>query len=195
MKLNKIKSNCLKRKRFNIVHGPDGVQWFTDNRSLWLCLGITIERKIMPELFGLTGKQVEKCLFLEETENGEEYGIAMMNTDAPVEYIGDIWEFEQLLMGFRGERGMIYVPRTSADACAIDGNTTFAVRIFDDGEDEKPYPMVAVFNGMICEALLRPIDTAYSGYIQQRMAKLGEIPAWDIRKEENDHGEAVSKAG
>lgn len=36
MKLNKIKSLCLEAKRFIVVDGPDGVQWFSNDSSLWL---------------------------------------------------------------------------------------------------------------------------------------------------------------
>lgn len=182
MKLNKIKRLCLESKRFNIIDSTDGVQWFTDNRSMWLCVGIVIERGALPELFGLNSKQCEKCLFLGEKRAGEEYGIAMAETEPMLDYMGDVWEFEQRLMALRGEDGMLYVPRAFADACHIERDTTFTVRTLPDAEGEYSIPMVAVYNGMICEALLKPIEASWAKCVGERLAKLGEIPPYILDK-------------
>lgn len=193
MKLNKIKALCLSNKRFNIIEGPDEVQWFTDNKSLWLCVGIHIGRRILPDLFGLKVEQCEKCFFREEEREGDEYGIAMADGEPELAYLGDVWEYEQRLMAFKSADGMLFVPRDYAEPCSITESTVFTIRIFADS-DGKPYPMVAVYSGMICEALLHPISESYAEYIRQRMAMLGAIPTYRTEKGgEND--EKVDKAG
>lgn len=190
MKLNKIKANCLQAKRFYLIEGPDGVQWFTDTRSLWLCIGIHVDRRVLPELFGLNQKQVEKCLFLEEQQAGDEYGIAMRDEEPELTYLGDVWEYEQRMLSFKGDAGILYVPRASVEPCAIGDETTFTVRMFQDGEG-KPAPMVAMYNGMICEAMLQPIADGFAGYILRHMKAMGKLSVWRAE------GEAapVDKAG
>lgn len=72
---------------------------------------------------------------------------------------------------------------------------SYTVRMIPDGGD-KLVPMVAVYNGMVCEALLQPITTAFASFIGQRLAKLGAVPAWTLEKEgENDEEAAVKEAG
>lgn len=193
MKLNKIKANCLNAKRFNLIEGPDGVQWFTDNRSLWLCMGIQVDRRVLPTLFGLTDKQVEKCLFLEESRTGDEYAIGMDGDEPVLDYCGDVWEYDQRLLAFRGKAGMLFVPRAWADAVAVTDETQYTVRMLQNS-DGKPEPMVAVYNGMICEAMLQPIADGFAGYILKRMKAMGEIPTWTM-EEVRDHVEAEVKAG
>ena len=136
----------------------DGVQWFTDNRSLWLCMGIQVDRRVLPTLFGLTDKQVEKCLFLEESRTGDEYAIGMDGDEPVLDYCGDVWEYDQRLLAFRGKAGMLFVPRAWADAVAVTDETQYTVRMLQNS-DGKPEPMVAVYNGMICKAVA-PLPSA-----------------------------------
>lgn len=192
MKLNKIKSCCLDTHRFNLVVGPDDVQWFTDNRSLWLCVGIRVDQRALPELFGLTDKQVEKCLFLERLENGDAYAIGMSDGEEEITYCGDVWEFDQRLLAFAVDGQMLFVPRAWADAVKITGETRYTLRMIED-DDGKPMPMVAVYDGMICEAMLQPISSSYAAYIINRMNAMGKTTAWTAKEASDD--EVTDRAG
>lgn len=192
MKLNKIKACCLNSKRFNLVDGPEGVQWFTDDRNLWLCVGIHVDRRDLPELFGLSDKQVEKCLFLCEREEGDAYAINMGEAELTLTYCGDVWEYEQRLLAFKGDNGMLFVPRAFAEPVRVTDETYFSIR-YHETADGKPAPMVAVYNGMICEALLKPISDAYAAYIVNRFKTLGALKPWDDGKEAKEDVETVVK--
>ena len=192
MKLNKIKSCCLDTKRFNLVVGPEGVQWFTDNRSLWLCLGIRVKSHVLPELFGLTDKQIEKCLFLERTENGDAYAIGMSDGEEEIAYCGDVWEFDQRLLAFAVDGQMLFVPRAWADAVKVTDETRYTLRMIED-DDGKPTPMVAVYDGMICEAMLQPISASYAAYIINRAKAMGKTTAWTVKEASTD--EVTDRAG
>ena len=192
MKLNKIKSLCLETKRFTVVDGPDGVQWFSNDSSLWLCVGVRVEFNILEDLFGLSVKQAEKCFFRGITKDGDEYGIAMADGEPELVYMGDVWDFEQQIMAFRSAEGMLFVSRASAEPCKITGDTAFTLRMFED-DDGNRFPRVAVYHGMICEALLRPIDKVYADAIVKRLARLSAFPVWTSEGGEND--EKVDKAG
>lgn len=193
MKLNKIKARCLERKHFSIVDGPDGVQWFSNDSSLWLCIGIHIERENLPELFGLSPKQVKKCIFSAIKEQGDEYGIAMTDGEPELDYMGDVWDYEQQIMAFRSAEGLLFVTRSAAEPCNIEGETAFTLRMYED-DDGKRYPMVALYRGMICEALLRAVDLPYADAIVKRLARLGDIPAW-TGEEVSENEAAAVKAG
>lgn len=188
MKLNKIKALCLEAKRFTVVNGLDGVQWFSNNSSLWLCVGVRVECNILEDLFGLSVKQAEKCVFSGITKDGDEYGIAMADGEPELEYMGDVWDFEQQIMAFRSAEGLLFVRRASAAPCKITGDTAFTLRMYED-DDGNRFPRVAVYHGMFCEALLRPIDKVYADDIVKRLARLGEIPIWtgeEVRENEVD---------
>lgn len=188
MKLNKIKALCLEAKRFTVVDGLDGVQWFSNDSSLWLCVGVWVECNILVDLFGLSVKQAEKCIFRGITKEGGEYGIAMADGEPELEYMSDVWDFEQQIMAFRSAEGLLFVRRASAEPCKITGDTAFTLRMFED-DDGNRFPMVAVYHGMICEALLRPIDKVYADALVKRLARLGEIPIWtgeEVRENEVD---------
>lgn len=192
MKLNKIKSCCLDTKRFNLVVGPDDVQWFTDNRSLWLCMGIRVDSRVLPELFGLTDKQIEKCLFLERREDGDAYAIGMSGDEQEITYCGDVWEFDQRLLAFAVDGQMLFVPRAWADAVKVTDETRYTLRMIED-DDGKPTPMVAIYNGMICEAMLQPISANYAAYILNRAKAMGKTTAWTVKEASTD--EVTDKAG
>lgn len=49
-------------------------------------------------------------------------------------------------------------------------------------DDGNRFPRVAVYHGMICEALLRPIDKVYAEALVKRLARLGAFPVWTEKR-------------
>lgn len=146
-----------------------------------------VECNILEDLFGLSVKQAEKCFFRGITKDGDEYGIAMADGEPELEYMGDVWDFEQQIMAFRSAEGLLFVPRAFAAPCKLTDETAFTLRMFED-DDGNRFPRVAVYHGMICEALLRPIGMVYADAIVKRLARLGAIPTYQVKED-------VDKAG
>ena len=178
MKINKIKRLCLEAKRFVLFRGPDAM-WFSDGNNLWIVEGIQLERQGLADLFGLNHKQVDKCLLQDGVSDLRCYSAAQQYDDEQLYYEGDVLDGDRQLAAMRTAHGeILFVRRDCLEPCSLD-EADFLLR--RDGEGE---PLIAVFDGMLCEALLRPARADVAELIRRNMARLGGMPVLDFAPED-----------
>lgn len=173
MKLNEIKQRCMKNRYFSIMNAPDGGQWLSDGFNAWRVCGIHVSKDVLEDLFGLTRKQAARCSFAEmdmqsDRFNGESYE----GTEEQMRLLADVWAFDEKHLAMRCQSGLMFVPYSALKPVTFSEDTDFRARM--DGE----MPIIAVYNGIFCDALLSPVAHGKSEAIVQSLRSLTCVPVW-----------------
>ena len=182
MRLQAIKRRCLQTKKFIIING-ESCQWMSDAINYYRIIGIVLESDWVQDVFALTNKQMDKIVSL--TTHRKE---AIFARDYPaigeaVGFAGEVWAFEQVFYAFEYNGATLYVPEAWAKPANIEGATDYRLVRDDDGE-----LLIAVYNGMFCDALLSTIPANIAQRISAALKALGSRPVYGAT-DEMDEGQ------
>lgn len=183
MKLQQIRRNCMANKRFVIVNAGDGGQWLSDGLNYYRLVGMQLSESLIPNVFDLTDKQMGKMIVKTE-ERGETIFCQRYHVDGQALYELDwIWMYDQRIMLLDCEGTTLYVTEAALKAGSYrEWSNFYLVR---DVNDE---PMVALFNGVFCDALLSPLPADIARKISDRLTHLGDMPTFGLSKEMETEG-------
>lgn len=173
MKLQAIKKRCKAERMFVIVNDTNGCQWISDNFNYYRIVGIHLEKDYIQDVFALTDKQMDRMIVTTRRRTETFFGEAYPAFGEPVEYIRDIWAYEQVLHAFVCNGAVMYVPEAATKPTNFENVTDLRLVYDDEGK-----PLIAVYNGAFCDALIAPVQAAIARDISDWLANLGGMPVF-----------------
>ena len=176
MKLSKIKALCLENERFEVVNGP-GVQWLGNGFHYYRVYGARLDIDELDRLLGVKEQKAAACEWNEyDYKDDDNWGGSLMN-GPQLEPIGTVWGWNQELLALRTALGrVLYIKQAALDA--LPGNRfAFTMR------HAKGMRFIAVHNGLMCEALISPIDPEDAEKLNQAMLTIATMEPWTPYKE------------
>ena len=153
MNITAIKRNCKARETariYNIVHGG---QWISNGQSAFLVEGLTIpDTDALAALFDLSAKQRETWYMVECARVEQRFRREPVPGEEPVKVAGaQVWG-DEVYLAMPTSRGLLWVPFEPVRHIKEDARG-YAVRWSESG-----CPMVAVYNGLLCQVLILPLN-------------------------------------
>lgn len=154
MNLNAIKRCCADTKWADIITDGNGDQWICNLAANYRISGIKLDDEGLVALFDLTDKQKGEWTIREDTTDDRRLSAYPDDGDEPLEWIGSVMLGDAELCVLEGARGILMVNRALLKPTKEKYRRLF-LRTWE-GHD----PAVAVFEDVMCTALVMPI----SGY-------------------------------
>ena len=186
MKISKIRRLCYGMRRFAIIDAMDGGQWISDGYNAWKVCGMQLDEEALPHVFDLSNKQARQCTFTREAAShacwdGERYA-GIEETLIPM---GDVTMWDEQLLALRGtepER-LVFLPRSALGPVKVTDDTEFRARRWTPADSVDAEAMlIAVYNGMFCDALIPPMETDSAETIVRFLRRVVDIPIWDGKR-------------
>lgn len=147
------------------------MQWLGDGFNLYKVEGFELRESAIASLFGLTRKQFEKCNICEKDVDREIYRDESYDGASDQLYhVGNVWYNEQVLMALRSSEGLLFLPQPSMGPVNYTDGTDFRLRRQDGLQ------LIAVYNGLFCDALLLAVDTITAENVVEQMERITAIP-------------------
>ena len=151
MKLSAIKSCCAMTNAARVVTDRNGDQWISNLVAMYKVSGVRIDEDAVVELFGLTEKQVGKWILGVERLDNWQLDAYPTEGDVELTEIGRVMLGEATLIVLEGPGGMLMINQDYVRP------TRKEYRRYILREDGDLIPKVAVFEGVMCAALICPI--------------------------------------
>lgn len=190
MNLNAIKRSCKAAGRAIIFNTPGG-QWITNGNAAFLIRGVRIDADSIPHLFNLTEKQIAKMTIASRHEPDPRYTQEPYPEEENAEEIGAAYYpgTDAACVALKTVRGVIWIMESEVSHIKPD-RRSYAVRWLDGA----PPALVAVYNGLLCEALVLPLHNQYQDALNRMAARLaGQTWRWPDPEEEAAEAEAAAE--
>lgn len=184
MRLQAIKRRCLDTKKFFIINGQH-CQWMSDAINYYRIVGIWMEDDWVQDVFALTDKQMKKLIVQTERRREAIFAEDYPAIGEPVSWAGAVWAFEQVLYAFDYNGAMLYIPEAWAKPANIEGATDYRLVCDDEGN-----LLIAVYNGMFCDAMLSPIPADIAKRISKALTELGSRPVYGAKDDMSEGQDA-----
>lgn len=175
MNITAIKRNCKARETariYNIVHGG---QWISNGKSAFLVEGLTIpDADALAALFDLSLKQRETWYMSESAGSDPRFRREPVQGEEQVKVVGaQVWG-DEVYLAMPSSRGMLWVPFEPVRHIKEDARG-YAVRW-----SESWRPLVAVYNGLLCQVLILPLNDEEQLALQRNArAMAAPLYQWD----------------
>lgn len=175
MKLQAIKKRCLATKKMIIVNAGDGSQWISDGLNYYRIVGIRLKEGWLQDVFGLKNKQMEH-MYIDTEGRREEFFEERYNPIGEgVDYLRDVWAFDQQIHAFATGHGVLYITEEQTKPSMFEDLSDLRLLY-----DQQRNPLVAVYNGIFCDALLSPIPAEFAERIRQNMQEIVDKPVFGL---------------
>ena len=154
MNLNAIKRCRADTKWADIITDGNGDQWVSNLAAGYRISGIKLDAEGLVALFDLSEKQVGEWTIREDTTDDWRLTAYPDKRDEPLEWIGGVMLGDAELCVLEGARGILLLNRALLKPTKEKYRRLFLRTL------EGKHPMVAVFEDVMCAALVSPI----SGY-------------------------------
>ena len=161
MKLSAIKQCCAMTNAARVVNDRNGDQWISNLVAMYRVSGVRIDEDAVVELFGLTEKQVGKWILGEERVDNWQLDAYPTEEDVELTEIGRVMLAEATLIVLDGPGGLLMINQDYVRP------TRKEYRRYILREDGEQIPKVAVFEGVMCAALICPISEHGNEKIQE----------------------------
>lgn len=173
MNIAAIKRNCKARETariYNIVHGG---QWISNGQSAFLVEGLTIpDADALAALFDLGLKQIETWYMGESAGLDPRFRREPVPGEEQVKVAGaQVWG-DEVYLAMPTSRGLLWVPFEPVRHIKEDARG-YAVRWSESGR-----PLVAVYNGLLCQVLILPLKEP-SALQRHARAMAAPLYKWD----------------
>lgn len=175
MKLNAIKQCCMETKHCGVITAADGAQWLSDGWNFWRVCGFRIDADSVPELFGLTLKQLY-MLEINDIHRTDPVFCNNYTTDAePLMELRDVWAYDSMLKALEvgNGDGVLFIPEDAMKPARIAESTAFVPVYTNSGA-----MLVAVCNGLFIDALLLPVNRDTAESITRALGRIAALRAW-----------------
>lgn len=170
MKIQAIKKLCMEMCAFNILHDMHGRQLLCDGRAAWPVEGIMLTRSMIPALFDIDAKKLEKIMVREGPVPDEErFSLEPMPGEEELKDLGLIWDNGKFVRVLSGSDRLLFIDNAlTKPAENKEGEFCFSVR-----KHAGRTPIVACYADMLVGALIMPM---VGKEIMERLEKISCMP-------------------
>lgn len=185
MNINAIRRNCMKR-RTAIIMDATYSQWICNGTAAWLVEGLRMDEEAVAALFNLTHKQRDDMYIRQKPMKDPRWSTDWVDGEEAAKEAGMLVYHGDVFVAIRSSEGVLWIPYDAVKHIKEDYRA-FAVR-WKNGE-----PIVAVYGGLFCEALVMPLDNRSSGEMHEMAAKMaGNV--WKYPDPDKEAAEAEEAA-
>lgn len=171
MNIQHIKRACMNARTAMIYDTPDGEQWIGNGAAAYLVEGIRVDERALTYLFNMSEKQQSEMYMLERSIDDPRF------TDAPYEgqreenavELGLITYLDEDRLALKTDGGVMFI-RYAYVSAIKEKYRSFTVRWWDGR------PLVAVYDGMFCKALIVPMGNDDVENIRIKLRKMSDTP-------------------
>lgn len=177
MKLSAIKRCCAETKWAEVVTDTWGCQWISNLAGMWNVVGLRIDAESIKELFDLNEKQAAKWRITEREVKDRRVCAGEREEDIELKEIGRVMLGDEVLLLLSGAEGLVMINQMYVKPTRAEYRRYF-LRTHPEHN-----PMVAVFEDMLCSALIMPVS-AYGNRSLQEMAEAIVYGKWAVADSE-----------
>lgn len=185
MNIQAIKRNCVARGTARVIETVYGDQWISDGNNAWPVQGLWLTAEGLEALFNLNRKQTAEMGFYEGTITDERFTRDNMPLEEHTKEAAVVMLCGELVVALPSHEGMLFIPHEPIRHIKTDYRG-YAIR-WKDGR-----PLVAVYQGMFCEALVCPVDNGDAEAIRRMAEDMLHVFHW--REHKADEAEEVAEA-
>lgn len=174
MKIQAIKKACMDREVFYLFNSRSGRQLLSNGVAAWPVEGITLTADMIPALFDLSEKQVQKLTIHETAVPSEEhYVLEPMAGEEELKDLGLIWDAGTFYRALQSENGVLFIEAEQTKPGENkEGKFVYALR-----KGEWAIPLVACYGDMLASAFVMPVKTAA---FMERIEKICFTPRYEL---------------
>lgn len=188
MNIQAIKRNCVARRRAVILDTIRDEQWITNGVTAYKVDGLRVNEEAVEALFDLSEKQLRNIIIAERPTADLRFTASTMPGEESTDEAGRMEYMGETFIALNSSRGMLYVPVEEIKHIK-EGSRFYGIRWGDNG------PVVAVYNGFFCEALVMPLDNCSAEQMQQMAMKMSApIYRWKEADDAAADAEAAAEA-
>ena len=161
MNLNAIKRNCVARGVATLYDAIGGGQWISDGVAAWPVECLRLDVDGLEAIFNLTAKQLADTYICERVTSDLRFRRAPMEDEETSREIGAVMLRGELVLALTSSRGMLYIPFNEVRHVKEDYRY-YGIR-WAYGR-----PLVAVYRGMMIEALVLPMGNEDADAIRHK---------------------------
>ena len=170
MNIQHIKRACMNARTAMIYDTPDGQQWIGNGAAAYLVEGIRVDERALTFLFNMTQKQESDMYMLEErTDDPRFIDTPYGGEEAPAVELGLITYLGEDRLALKTTGGIMFI-RYSYVTAIKEKYRSFTARWWDGR------PLIAVYDGMFCKALIAPMGNSDVGSIREKLRAMSETP-------------------
>lgn len=179
MKLNAIKKLCLAAENFEVIEAP-GCQWIGDGRHYYRVYGARLMIDELDKLLGVKAEKACACNWNEyDRRDGDDWRDALDAAEPILTPVGDVWGWDQQILALEFDGAVLYVCCDALDALT-PADRQYRLR----RTGGRAY--VACYYGMVCDALLSPLDATDAAMLTAALGRIAGMPVWGKKKSETE---------
>lgn len=152
MNLQAIKRNCLARGEATLLNIIGGGQWISDGVAAWpVYHGLRLDEDGLRALFNLSSKQLENMYIGTSTYAEPRFRRSIVDGEENTKVAAEVRLYGEIMLALPSSRGTLYIPLEAVRHIKEDYRG-YAVRW------EYGRPLVAVYSGLMVEAIVTPLD-------------------------------------
>ena len=164
MNIQHIKRACMNARTAMIYDTPDGQQWIGNGAAAYLIEGIHVDERALTFLFNLSEKQQSEMYMLERSIDDPRFTDTPYDgQEAPAIELGMITYLDEDRLALKTDGGVMFI-RYAYVSAIKEKYRSFSVRWWDGR------PLIAVYDGMFCKALIVPMGNNDVDIIREKAA-------------------------
>ena len=175
MNIAAIKRNCAARETARILNVIHGGQWISNGRSAFRVDGLKIpDVDALAALFDLSEKKRAAWIMGETVGLDDRFQREPVNGEEMVKVAGAQICADDAFLALPTSRGLLWIPYEPVRHIK-DTARGYAVRWSESGR-----PLVAVYNGLLCQVLILPLNDEEAMGLQRHAREMAAPPyMWD----------------
>ena len=170
MNIQHIKRACMNARTAMILDTPDGQQWIGNGAAAYLVEGIRVDERALTFLFNMSEKQESEMYMLERNTDDPRFtDTPYEGEEAPAVELGMITYLGEDRLALKTTRGVMFI-RYSYVTAIKEKYRSFTARWWNG------CPLIAVYDGMFCKALIVPMGNSDVEIIQDKAKAMCDTP-------------------
>lgn len=190
MNIQHIKRACMNTRTAMIYDTPNGQQWISNGAAAYLVEGIKVDERALTFLFNMTEKQESEMYTLEKSIVDPRFtDTPYEGQEAPAVELGLITYLGEDRLALKTDGGVMFI-RYAYVSVVKEKYRSFTARWWDGR------PMIAVYDGMFCKALIVPMGNNDVDSIREKLRAMNDAPfKWrepeDTARDAEEQAEAL----
>ena len=170
MNIQHIKRACMNARTAMILDTPDGQQWIGNGAAAYLVEGIRVDERALTFLFNMSEKQESEMYMLERNTDDPRFtDTPYEGEEAPAVELGLITYLGEDRLALKTVGGVMFI-RYAYVSAIKEKYRSFTARWWDGR------PLIAVYDGMFCKALIVPMGNNDVESIQVKLRAMSDTP-------------------
>lgn len=167
MKVQAIRKACLRAGRFIIIDAFDG-QWISDGFGSWTADGIVLSEDIIPALFDLDGKIINK-INIRRVDMRHDKRLAIYAAED--EYnecadMGAVWHMGEIYRALDTPGGLVFLDVEELKPCAGD------ILRFHARTNAAGQTLIAAYGSLLISGCIAPVSAELAAEIMDYICKI-----------------------